>query len=80
MTDREQYDLLAKESDAEYVLAGIAMREGDHAGYTLHVDRAWELMDRARPIFERLSHGEQDAIKADAWTGLATAFVKGLGR
>jgi ABC-type thiamine transport system substrate-binding protein len=80
MTDREQYDMLTRESDAAYALAGIAMRERDHAEYRRHVDDAWAAMSKATPIFQRLPQDEQDAIQADALLGMATAFVKGLGR
>lgn len=80
MTDREQYDLLTKESDAAYALAGIAMRKRDYADYRRHVDAAWAAMDKAKPIFQRLSKDEQSAILVNAYNELATAFVGGLGR
>ena len=79
MSERENYDLLVKESDAAYASAGVALRERNFSEYKRHVDAAWAAMGKAKPIFERLPRDEQMEIIANAYKGLATAFVRGLG-
>lgn len=80
MTLREQYDALAAESDDAYAVAGDALRLRNYQAYKLHVDKAWELAERATIIRKQLPEAEQCEIRAQALADVATGFVRGLGR
>lgn len=80
MSEREQYDQLIAQSDSEYQLAGVAMREGNYNQYRYHTDRSWAFVNEAEPIRQRLSPTERAEIKNKAFKAMATAFVRGLGR
>ena len=73
-----RYNELVAASDKEYELATKANRARDREAFEAHTRRAYEIMDEAKPIFERMTPEEKSRVRGEAARKMGEGLIRGL--